>query len=152
MTQTWEVSIPQGTNARIPQAREIEPGADMSHLIASLLRSGEAVLIIRTDQTPEAKREKWEADFYDIDKAGRRRRRYKKTQLEKEWEEVAKTIKQERKEASSQAKRQRSKSLNDSDATAECGTCGFRWYSKAAEYGLVHECGKGLIHAATQEG
>jgi len=38
------------------------------------------------DATSEARRAKWEADFYDIDKAGRRRRRYKKPEIERQWE------------------------------------------------------------------
>jgi len=45
-----------------------------------------AISITRMDCTSEARRAKWEADFYDIDKAGRRRRRYKKPEVERQWE------------------------------------------------------------------
>jgi hypothetical protein len=92
---TWEVSVARGTAARLPQLRETQTGEEMAAVLAAILKSGQAALIIRTDQTPEAKRAKWEADFYDIDKAGRRRRRYKRPVIEKEWEEMIKQVKRE---------------------------------------------------------
>lgn len=45
------------------------------------------VLVQRMDQTFEAKRLRWEREFYDIDRAGRRRRRFKRPEIEKLWEE-----------------------------------------------------------------
>jgi hypothetical protein len=96
---TWEVSIVVDTNARQPVARDVE-GDALERAVATAqarIDAGEhpgakyrkgAILIQRSDQTPEAKRAKWEADFYDIDRAGRRRRRYRKPAIEKEWEEM----------------------------------------------------------------
>ena len=58
-----------------------------------------ALLITRMDRTPEAVKAKWESEFYDIDKAGRRRRRYKRPQLEKDWEAMAKRWRKEERDA-----------------------------------------------------
>ena len=58
-----------------------------------------ALLITRMDRTPEAMKAKWESEFYDIDKAGRRRRRYKRPQIEKDWEAWAKRWRREERDA-----------------------------------------------------
>ena len=58
-----------------------------------------ALLITRMDRTPEAMKAKWEASFYDIDKAGRRRRRYKRPQIEKDWGAWAKAQRKEVRDA-----------------------------------------------------
>ena len=96
---TWEVSIVVDTAARQPVASGVE-GDDLERAVATAqarIEAGDhpgakyrkgAVLIQRVDQTAEAKRAKWEADFYDIDKAGRRRRRFKKPQIERDWEDM----------------------------------------------------------------
>lgn len=83
---TWEIALTKGLAARVVVARDVET-KDVGLILASHLVKGHAVVVTRSDSTPEAKRAKWEEDFYDIDRAGRRRRRYRKTQVEREWEE-----------------------------------------------------------------
>ena len=93
----WEVSIVFDTAARYVTARDVRQDqlgvaiaeahariADGSY-IHPAWKTG-AVAVTRMDQTFEARRAQWEADFYDIDKAGRKRRRYKKSQIERDWE------------------------------------------------------------------
>ena len=58
-----------------------------------------ALLITRMDRTPEAMKAKWESEFYDLDKAGRKRRRYKRSQLERDWEVMAKAWRKEERDA-----------------------------------------------------
>ena len=57
------------------------------------------IAITRMDWTPEAQYAKWEADFYDVDKNGRRRRRYRRLQIEKDWEEMVKAWRREERAA-----------------------------------------------------
>jgi hypothetical protein len=92
------------------------------------------IMVTRSDQTPEALREAWESEFYDIDKAGRRRRRYKRTQLEKDWEAWVKANKAEARLVRADAK-----------TGTQCRECGARWSAGAIAYGLRHECGVGLV-------
>jgi len=58
-----------------------------------------ALLITRMDHTPEAVRAAWEAEFYDLDKRGHKRRRFKRHQVEKDWEAMAKRWRKEEREA-----------------------------------------------------
>jgi predicted NAD/FAD-binding protein len=59
------------------------------------------VCITRSDWTYEARRAQWFEDFYDRDKNGRKLRRYKKPQIEREWEQW---VKDERKATAAAAK------------------------------------------------
>jgi len=70
-----------------------------------------------------------------LDKIGRRRRRYKKTDIEKEWEEFFRSYKADARVVKKERK----------DGNEVCDACDDRWYYKAAEYGLVHKCGEGLV-------
>lgn len=107
--------------------------------LAKLLREGNAVVVTRMDWTPEARRAKWEADFYDVDRAGRRRRRYRRTPLEREWEEMLKTRKQEERAAT------KTSVAEVKQGILKCKSCGSQWHHGAGEHGLHHECGKGLV-------
>jgi predicted NAD/FAD-binding protein len=96
--RTWEVSIVVSTYSRIPVARDVPSGPALveAYLRAhELVASGEyphptwrtgAVLVQRSDQTLEARRERWDQEFYDRDRRGYRRRRYKKPSIERDWE------------------------------------------------------------------
>lgn len=44
-----------------------------------------ALLIQRTAETLEARREHWDSEFYDRDRRGYRRRRFKVSAIEREW-------------------------------------------------------------------
>lgn len=114
---TWEVSIVVDTAARQVIARDVEQ-ADLERAVAEAqarIRDGAyrhaawqvgAVCVTRMDKTPDALRAKWEADFYDIDKAGRRRRRYKRPQIERDWEDMVTRDRKEAREAAQAANAQ----------------------------------------------
>ena len=87
---TYEVSIPKGS-ARYVVGREVA-GPEAAALCADVLSQGHALLVTRTDETPEALRTKWESEFYDRDKRGYKRRRFRRTKEEKEWEAMAKYL------------------------------------------------------------
>lgn len=93
----WEVSLVHDTEGRYPVARDVRTDALAEAISMAQRRIVEgdyphpvwrtsAVLVQRSDQTAEAKRAAWEEAFYDVDRAGRRRRRYKKSQIERDWE------------------------------------------------------------------
>lgn len=94
-----EVSIVCDTAARFVIAKDVE-GAALERAILTAQERIEqgsyphpvwkkgAVLVQRSDCTTEARQAKWAEDFYDIDRAERRRRRFKKPQIEKDWEEM----------------------------------------------------------------
>lgn len=92
---TWEVARSKSLRARLPVLREARPGPEMLEAVRAVLAAGSAVLVTRSDQTAEALREKWESEFYDEyeirsgPNAGaiRRRRRYRKTDVERAWEQ-----------------------------------------------------------------
>lgn len=110
-THCWEVSIVVDESARRVVARDVDRaglGAAMAEC-QRLLDTGEylhppfrtgAMLVQREDQTAEARREKWEADFYDLDRRGYKRRRFKRPAIEKEWEAWAKAERKAEREAS----------------------------------------------------
>jgi hypothetical protein len=95
----WEVAVVVSDTAREPIAQNVE-GITLEFAILAAyakIESGDyrhaawqtgAVLIQRMDQTAEAKYEKWFNDFYDITRSGAKRRRFKKPQIEKDWEEM----------------------------------------------------------------
>ena len=58
-----------------------------------------ALLITRMDKTPAALKAKWESEFYDLDKAGRKRRRYKRPQVETDWDAMSKAWRKEERDA-----------------------------------------------------
>jgi len=146
---TWEVAISTSLSSRRTLYRDVSD-ADLPDRWLQAYRFAEnlstpgrkpAVLVTRSDQTPEARRAQWEADFYDIDKAGRRRRRYKKTPIEREFEAVATANRKAKREAKSLAKAE----------VTECEDCGQRWAARGEEeYGLVHLCGRGLLRLKEQ--
>jgi len=125
---TWEIARLVGTAARLPVA-SCSTGDEMATAIAEVLKSGSAVSVWRTDQTPEAKRAQWESDFYDLDRAGRRRRRFKRPLIEREWEAWAKS---ERAVARVDKK-------DDKDGNYACDRCTKTW-SKRAPDGFDHRC------------
>jgi predicted NAD/FAD-binding protein len=95
----WEVSIVFDTASRYVTHRDVLQDQLASAWLEAQarIRDGSyihpawktgAVAITRMDATLEARRAKWEADFYDIDKRGYRRRRYKKPAIEREWEDM----------------------------------------------------------------
>lgn len=106
----------------------------MAEEVSRLLAAGHAVSLWRTDSTPQARREKWSADFYDLTRSGAKRRRYKKSSVEREWEAMA----------ASGRKRIREDRKVTKDGNVECRLCGAKWYRKAADYGLEHTCEGGL--------
>jgi hypothetical protein len=93
----WEVSIVFDTASRFVTARDVrqhdleravreaQERITLGTYIHPAWKTG-AVAITRMDQTLEARRERWESEFYDVDRAGRRRRRFKRSQIEREWE------------------------------------------------------------------
>jgi hypothetical protein len=91
----WEIAIVQSLTSRVTIWRNVpteELGeawglvwAQTESLMNGRKRPG--ILITRMDMTPEAKRQKWTDTFYDLDKRGYKRRRFKKTPIEKDWEE-----------------------------------------------------------------
>lgn len=93
-----------------------------------------ALLVTREDQTPEARRQKWEDDFYDLDRRGYKRRRYKKSQTERDWEKY---------HADQKKLAALERGLKKARST-ECKDCGARWSELAYDEGLVHVCGTGL--------
>jgi hypothetical protein len=107
---TWEVSLVHDTAARFVIATGVE-GDALERAVAKAQQAiretstphpdwkTPAILIQRTDQTPEAKRERWERDFYDVDRASRRRRRYRASLIEREWIEMVKRDAKEAREA-----------------------------------------------------
>lgn len=142
---TWEVAISSSLSSRRTLYRDV-PDADLPDRWLRAYRFAEAqsyagrtpsVLVTRSDWTYEARKAQWESDFYDLDKAGRKRRRWKKTPIEREFEAAA--------DASRKAKRA-AKSLVKAEVR-ECKSCGMRWAARGEdEYGLVHICGNnGLI-------
>ena len=124
----WEVSKAKGLAARIPVLREASDPAIIAEAIASVLKSGSAALVMRSDWTPEARRERWESEFYDLDRAGRRRRRFRKTDIERQWE---KFYADERRRARSNG--------GSKTGNVECPVCGGRW-SRLAPSSYVHVC------------
>jgi hypothetical protein len=111
---TWEVSIVFDTAARYVVARDVgrdgleraiaegQARIDNGSYIHPEWKTG-ALAITRTDQTPEARRAHWEAEFYDIDRRGAKRRRYKKPQIERDWEAWVKAERKAEREAAKQA-------------------------------------------------
>jgi hypothetical protein len=146
---TWEVSTSSSLSTRRTLYRDVTD-SDLPDRWLRAYRFAQAspvagrtpaVLVTRTDWTPEARRAKWESDFYDLDKAGRRRRRWKKTPIEREYEAAATAERKAKREAKALAKAE----------VEECKDCGHRWAARADDYGLVHLCGKGLIRLAEKE-
>lgn len=125
---TWEVSRARGLHARTPVLREAKPDATMAEAIASVLNSGHAALVTRSDWTVEARRARWESEFYDIDRAGRRRRRYRRSATEREWEDFYRSAR----------KVQRDDRKLVKDGVIECRLCGARWSTRAPAN--FHEC------------
>jgi len=58
-----------------------------------------ALLITRMDKTPDAVKGKWFSEFYDLDKRGHKRRRFKRPQIEKDWEAMTKRWRAEERSA-----------------------------------------------------
>jgi hypothetical protein len=140
---TWEVSIIGDLSARtvvrkdVPQSELLE-----AYKHASVVASGytgwgrpRSVMLTRSDHTPEARRARWEAAFYDLDRRGYRRRRFRKSQTERDWEAFFVKRKQDRLKVKTSKK----------NGVIECKLCSYRWYYKASQYGLVHRCGEGLV-------
>lgn len=95
-----------------------------------------ALSITRSDQTSEALQERRDRQFWKFDKAGRRRRAYKRPGIEKDWEAWAKE----------QRKRDRAAAAaRKLGAAPACPECEGRWSALASRYGLVHACGWGLV-------
>ncbi len=104
------MSIVVDTAAKQVVARDVSQ-ADLEHVYGEAqarIRDGAyrhakwqtgVVAVTRMDQTLEARQAKWFADFYDIDKRGAKRRRYKKPLIEKQWEEMVTRTKREEREA-----------------------------------------------------
>jgi hypothetical protein len=93
------------------------------------------IMVTRMDQTPEAKLAKWDADFYDRDRRGYKRRRFKKPQIERDWEAM---LKEDRKDV-------RDARAANKVSAGICPDCGFRWDTRARNRGLIHVCGTGLV-------
>ena len=125
---TWEVAVAKGLHARVPVARDVGSRDTASH-VAAILNSGGAAIVSRTDATPEALRKKWEDDFYDIDRAGRRRRRFRKTPIEREWEEFY----------ANRKRSARSDRSLDKAGNIGCPDCSATWSRHAPET-YVHQC------------
>jgi len=126
---TWEVAVSKGLRARRSVAVGKAGSADLLVAAQGVLAGGYGLLITRTDQTAEALRKRWESEFYDIDKAGRRRRRFRKTSIEREWE---KFFADARKDA-------RSNRSNRKQGHIECPECGRKW-SRRAPPSYIHVC------------
>ena len=98
---TWEVAIVHDTASKYVIARDVQQ-ADLADTIAAAqarIRDGAyihpewktgALAITRMDATSEGRRAHWEAEFYDRDRRGYKRRRYPKPAIEKEWEAMVK--------------------------------------------------------------
>lgn len=101
----WEVSIVVDTASRYPVG--VGSRSELEALVAEANRrinDGDyphpswkvgAVLIQRADQTLEAKRQAWFDAFYDLDRRGYKRRRYKRPAIEVSWEAWAKEQKRQ---------------------------------------------------------
>jgi hypothetical protein len=87
---TWELAIPRGYGRDVV-GRGLH-ASQLEELTRKSLAEGHALLITRTDQTPEAQKEAWAAEFYDIDKRGHKRRRFRRSATEREWEKIGKQI------------------------------------------------------------
>lgn len=137
---TWEVARAKGLAARVPVAVGKAGSADLLAAAQEVLRSGSALLVTRTDWTLEARREKWESEFYDVDRAGRRRRRYRKTDIERQWEQFYTDLRRDA----------RSDRSNRKQGNIECGECGDKW-SRHTPANYRHVCpGGGVV--PTDEG
>jgi len=141
-TYEWEVSRAKGLAARIPVLRGATDPAIIAEAIASVLNGGHAVLVIRSDWTPEARKARWESEFYDVDRAGRRRRRYRKTNIERQWEQFF------------TAKRRADRSNRSVGRTGnmECPECGDKW-SRRTPADYIHVCpGGGVVRKHEGDG
>jgi hypothetical protein len=94
--RTWEVSIVVDTASRQPTYRGVTADGLADAIAGTLSRIASdaymhphwkvgALLIQRTDQTLEARREHWDSEFYDRDRRGYRRRRFKVSAIERDW-------------------------------------------------------------------
>jgi hypothetical protein len=91
----YEVSLCHDEAARFVIARDVEQPDLYEQWKVAEARIAEGstphppwrtpAIMIQTMEWATTK-ERWERDFYDKDKAGRRRRRFKKPQIEKDWE------------------------------------------------------------------
>ena len=125
----WEVARSKGLSARTPVLREASDRATIAEAIASVLTSGHAAVVTRSDWTREARKAKWESEFYDVDRAGRRRRRYRKTDIERQWEQFYADLRR-----SSRSDRSSRKSGN-----VGCDRCSKTW-SRHAPADYAHVC------------
>lgn len=144
----WEVARAKGLAARVPVAVGKAGSADLLAAVQEVLRSGSALLVTRTDWTLEARREKWESEFYDWQlitkgsKAGQKRRvrRYRKTDIERQWEQFYADLRRDA----------RSDRSNRKQGNIECGECGDKW-SRRTPSNYRHVCpGGGVV--PTDEG
>lgn len=145
MDATWEVSLSVAETSRQVvrsdvRTRDLPAAMDEARERVS---RGEffgirepAILVIRSDETPERRRERRDAAFYKFDKAGRRRRVKKVDPIEKEWIAWAKRERQAVTAA---------RSAKKLGVKGNCDECGGRWSVEGERRGLVHMCGYGLI-------
>lgn len=118
MATQWEVSVVVDSAGRFPIGTA-PSGAELEELVATAqqrIDSGDyphpswkvgAILIQRSDQTLEAQRKAWFDAFYDVDRRGYKRRRYKRPDIEKQWEAWAKAERAEARAASQQRNAER---------------------------------------------
>src|SRR5688572_13147908 len=85
----YEIAYPRGYGRVVVG---VLPVSDMERHVSKVLKDGHALLITRSDQTPEALKKAWAAEFYDIDKRGHKRRRFRRSATEREWEKIGKQI------------------------------------------------------------
>lgn len=120
----WEIALCNSESTRYVLAASV-PSSELWTYVATALEESSpfgwrepGVLVTRMDQTPEAKRAKWEADFYDVRTFNRKGkiikakyRRYKPAQIEKDWVKMIEADKKAKKLAAAEANRHETKEV-----------------------------------------